>query len=126
MDHEIFGATYPEEIFLIKPRPVVVINESWNALGEKERELLTKIISALRISIDAVTIVSQPGLDVTRFQHTANRLMYFGKLPAGVSYYDILQAGNLAFICSESLTQLVDNEPARKQLWLGLKKLFSI
>lgn len=126
MNKELFEATYPEEIFQIRLRPVVVINEAWEKLGARERELLTKIISALRISIDAVTIVSQPGLDVTQYADKTNQLIYFGQLPAGVSYYDVLQSGNLSFICAESLTQLVDNEPARKQLWQGLRKLFSI
>ena len=126
MNQEIFGSTYPEEVFQIKPRPVVVINEAWSKLGDNERQLLTKIISALRISIDAVTIVSQPVLDVSQYYHKASHLIYFGKLPAGVTYYDVLQSGDLSFICAENLSQLVDNEPARKLLWQGLKKLFSI
>jgi DNA polymerase III psi subunit len=126
MNKELLESTYQEEIFQIRLRSVVVINEAWDKLGLKEHELLTKIISALRISIDAVTMVSQPGLDVTHFHNKTNQLIYFGKLPAGVSYYEVLQSGNLSFICAESLTQLVDNEPARKQLWQGLKKLFAI
>ena len=126
MNLEIFETTFSEELFQIKFKPIVVINEGWNKLDDKERELLTKIISALRISIDAITIVTRPGLDVTYFQQKTNHLLYFGILPAGVSYYEVLQSGDLSFICSESLAQLVDNEQARKQLWQGLRKLFSI
>lgn len=126
MNQEIFEATFPEEIYHLRFRPVVVIGEGWSKLGDKERELLKKIISALRISLDEVTIVSQSALDVTQYNHKASQLIYFGNVPAGVSYYEVLHFGDLSFICAESLAQLLENEPARKQLWQGLKKMFSL
>jgi len=126
MDQEIFGTTYQEEIFQIRQRPVVVINEAWDQLGEKERELLTKIITALKISIDSITIVSQPMLDIPSFTGKTHRLIYFGSLPSGIAPYENLESSGISFICSLSLTQLIDNEVARKQLWLGLRKLFSV
>ncbi len=126
MNQEIFATTYPEEIFRIKPKPVVVINEVWEKLGKKERELLTKIISALRISIDSITIVSQPSLDITLFAGKTHYLIYFGDLPKGFSHYEVLESNDISYVCSASLTQLLENEPARKQLWVSLRKLFSI
>lgn len=124
MDQEVFETTYPEEIFMLSPRPMVVINKTWEQLGEKERELLTKIISALKISIDSVTIVSQSPLDIASFKTKTIKLIYFGDTPAGGASYELQEAHGISFICSESLTQLLENEPARKQLWLSLKKLF--
>ena len=126
MNKELFDATYPEEIFQIKPKPIVVINESWERLGNKERDLLTKIIAALKISIDTITVISHPSLQITSFQGKANKLIYFGDLPIGLPPYEVLESGTVSFICSDSLTQLVDNEPARKQLWLGLNSLFAL
>lgn len=126
MDQEVFETTYQEEIFQIKPKPIVVINVGWEKLGEKERELLTKIISALKISLDSITIASQPSLETTSFTGKTNKLIYFGVLPSGISPYELLESGDLSFICSESLTQLLDNEASRKQLWVALKKLFSV
>jgi hypothetical protein len=126
MNKEVFETTYQEEIFQIKPKPFVVINIQWEMLGDKERELLSKIIAALKISIDSITIVSQQTLDITAFAGKTSKVVYFGDLPPGVSRYDILESGGLSFICSESLTQLLDNEASRKQLWVALKKLFSV
>jgi hypothetical protein len=126
MEQEVFETTYQEEIFQIKPKPVVVINVGWEKLGEKERELLTKIISALKISLDSITIASHPKLEITSFAGKTNKLIYFGDLPSGISRYELLESGDLSFICSESLTQLLDNEASRKQLWVALKKLFSV
>jgi len=126
MDQEIFATTYQEEIFQFKPKPIVVINKIWEQVGEKEEELLSKIISALKISIDSITIVSQPTLTITSFKGKTGKLIYFGDLPAGVSRYEVLESEGLSFICSESLSELIDNEPARKQLWLGLRRLFSV
>jgi hypothetical protein len=126
MDQEVFINTYQEEIFQIRQKPIVVINVTWQQLGNKERDLLAKIISALKISIDSTTIDSQPTLQITSYHNKTNKLIYFGELPAGVLYYEMLESGDLSFICSESLTQLIDNEPARKKLWQGLRRLFSI
>lgn len=126
MDQEVFVTTYQEEIFQLQPKPVVVINEPWEKLGEKERELLAKIISALKISIDTISLVSQPTLDIAFFAGKTYKVIYFGNLPTGVSRYEVLESGELSFICSESLAQLLDNEAARKQLWAGLKRLFSV
>ncbi len=126
MNQPLFESTFQEDLFQLGRRPVVVINESWEILGENERELLTKIISALKISIDSVTIVTQPTLDIASLKQKADRLIYFGILPAGVSRYEVLESDQLSFICSECLSDLLDNEPARKQLWMALKKLFSV
>ncbi len=126
MNEEVFDTTYQEEVYQIRLKPIVVINVAWDQLGEKERELLSKIISALKISVDSVTIVAQPLLDITYFNGKTLRLIYFGDLPEGVSRYEILESHVLSFICSVSLTQLLENEQARKQLWAALKKLFSV
>ena len=126
MDQEVFGTTYQEEIFRFKPKPIVVINKAWEQIGEKERELLSKIISSLKISIDSITVVSQPTLNITFFKAKTGKLIYFGDLPAGVTRYEVLESEGLSFICSESLSELIDNEPARKQLWIGLRSLFSV
>jgi DNA polymerase III psi subunit len=126
MDQEVFATTYQEEIFQFKPKPVVVINNAWEHMGEKERELLSKIISALKISIDSITVVSQPTLMITSFKGKTGKLIYFGDLPTGVARYEVLESEGLSFICSESLSELIDNEAARKQLWLGLRRLFSV
>lgn len=126
MDQEVFVNTYQEEIFEFKPKPIVVINKAWEQIGEKERELLSKIISSLKISIDSITVVSQPTLNITSFKDKTGKLIYFGDLLEGVSRYEVLESEGLSFICSESLSELIDNEPARKQLWLGLRRLFSV
>ncbi len=126
MDQEIFVTTYQEEIFQINSKPMVVINQDWEKLGGKERELLTKIITALKISIDSITITSQPTLNIKNFSKRTDKLIYFGDLPAGIARYENLESNGLSFICSENLTQLLENEPARKQLWLSLRKLFSV
>lgn len=126
MNEELFEATYQEVVFLMNPKPVVVIDTTWEKLGERERELLTKIISALKISIDSITIVSQHPLNIASFAGKTSKLIFFGETPASVSCYEVIESTDLSFIYAESLTQLIDNEAARKQLWQALKRLFSI
>ncbi len=126
MDKEIFETTYPEEIFLLKHQPVVIINEPWEKLGAKEREQLNKIITALRLSVDSISILSNPILNIASLKGKAERVIYFGELPAGVARYEVLESEGVSFICSESLTELVTNDSAKKQLWIALRILFSI
>ena len=126
MEREIFDTTYPEEIFLLKHQPVVIINGPWEQLGETEREQLYKIIAALKTPIDSITILTMPTLNITAFKGKADQVIYFGELPAGVARYEVLESDGVSFICSESLTDLLVNKAARNQLWIGLRALFSI
>jgi len=126
MNQEVFATTFQEEIFQIRPKPVVVIDVSWEKLEEKERELLSKIISALKISLDSITIVSQTTPDINSFIGKALKIIYFGEATTGIARYEIIESDGLSYICSDSLTQLLENEPARKQLWTGLRRLFSV
>jgi len=126
MDQEVFATTFQEEIYQIRSKPVVIIDVSWEKLGEKERELLSKIISALKISLDSIIIVSQTTPDINSFIGRANKLIYFGDSAVGISRYEIIELDGLSYIWADSLTQLLENEPARKQLWTGLRRLFSV
>jgi hypothetical protein len=126
MKLEIVDTIYQEEVYLIKHKPIVVMNVAWENLREIEYELLSKIISALRISLGSVLIVSRPSLDISAFIGKTSRLIYFGELPNGVAKYEVLESGELLFICSDSLTQLLENEASRKLLWVGLKKMFAV
>lgn len=117
---------FTEELYQIRTLPTVVITKSWKEVSQAEQELLARILTALKLSIDGVTIVHQPKLDLSAFTIKPEKVIYFGALPAGLTHYERIEAQGVALVASEELEQLLTNDPARKKLWTALKQLFSL
>jgi DNA polymerase III psi subunit len=124
MSKEVFEAVFQEEIYAVRVKPLVVIQESWNTLGPKEKELLSKIIGALKLPIEAIQIISRPDLDIESFKGKVEKIIYFGSNDHGYTNYEPITLSGVSFICSDSLSELLPNEATKKQLWLAMKKLF--
>ncbi len=125
MNIDIFESVFQEEVYSIKPKLVIVIENSWQALSEQERELLKKILGALKISLESIQIVSQSDFKISSFENKTEKLIYFGANPGDFANYQQHTFSGISFICSEALSQLLLNEAARKQLWAGLKDMFT-
>lgn len=117
---------YTEELYSIPPLPTVIITKSWEEVKETEREQLVKILSALKLPIERVMIRFQPAFDLSRWNEKPEKLIYFGSLPAGIAYYEVIDVNGVSLVASESLEVLLADEPARKRLWGALRQLFSI
>lgn len=124
MSKEVFEAVFQEEIYTLKSIPMVVIQEPWEKLGLKEKELLSKIIGALKLSIDSVQVVSGGEFNIQTFNGKNRKIIYFGKNSTGLANYEPHNQSGNSLISSESLTQLLENDTARKQLWIAMKNLF--
>lgn len=124
MHNEFFDSVFQEEIYQIKSKPLVVIEQPWEKLGASEKELLSKIIGALKIPLDAINIVVRPALQPEEFNAQDVKMIYFGKNLGDYKTYEPHQVSGASFICSESLSQLLTNDAGKKQLWLAMKKLF--
>ncbi|MBL7860635.1 MAG: DNA polymerase III subunit psi [Cyclobacteriaceae bacterium] len=123
---ELDQIIFREELYRIKSLPTVVLTKIWSEISETEKELLSKILAALKLSLDKVQIHYQPELNLARLPVKPERVIYFGALPAGLSYYELIQTHNLALVAAEDLTTLLAKEAARKLLWNALKQLFSV
>jgi DNA polymerase III psi subunit len=123
---ELDQIIFREELYRIKSLPTVVLTKTWSEISETEKELLSKILAALKLSLDKVQIHYQPELNLATLPVKPERVIYFGALPAGLSYYELIQTHNLALVSAEDLTILQANEAARKRLWNALKQLFSV
>lgn len=119
-------AIYTEELYSIAPQPTVILTKPWAAVQSAEREQLSKILSALKLSLERVTLIYQPKLDLAALIVKPERVIYFGPLPAGLTHYECIEAQGVALVASEDLSQLLTNDPARKKLWTALKQLFSL
>jgi hypothetical protein len=121
---EIFESTYPEELYLIKPRVTVVIPVPWAEVKEEEKVLLSKILNAVKQSLDSVFIRQQSHLDLSAWTKKPERVLCFS--PAeGLPKFEVLPGNGSSVIVSLPLPELMANDEAKKKLWVGLKVMFS-
>jgi hypothetical protein len=121
---EIFESTYPEELYLIQPRVTVVIPVPWAEVKEEEKVLLSKILSAVKQSLNSVVIRQQPHLDLSVWAEKPERVLCFS--PAeGLPKFEVLPEQGTSVIVSLPLPELLTNDEAKKKLWAGLRVMFS-
>jgi hypothetical protein len=121
---EIFESTYPEELYLIQPRVTVVIPVAWAEVKEEEKVLLSKILNAVKQSLDSVVIKQQPHLDLSVWAEKPERVLCFSNAE-GLPKFEVLPANGISVIVSLPLPELLTNDEAKKKLWAGLKVMFS-
>jgi hypothetical protein len=120
---EIFESTYPEELYLIRQRVTVVIPVPWSEVKEAEKILLSKILSAVKQSLESVVVKQQPQLDLSVWTEKPERVLCFS--PAeGLPKFEVLPAHGTSVIVSLPLPELLTNDDAKKKLWAGLKVMF--
>lgn len=117
---------FPEEVYQLSPKPVVVVNKLWKDVTTEESTLLSKILAAIRHSLDSVNIVYQTQLDVTQFSFKPEAVICFGIAAKGLTLYEPIEANQVSIVLSESLTDLLKNDAARKLLWQALKRQFKV
>ena len=122
----LFDTLYPEGLFVISPAPTIILDQPWDEITVAEKTLLGKILSAIRQSLDAVTIKYQDSLDLSAWTEKPSRVIYFGKPVKGIPLYETVEANGVAITASENLKALSTNEEARKKLWQALKKQFAV
>jgi DNA polymerase III psi subunit len=122
----MFQSIFTEELFSVKESTTIVINESWETISEEEKKLLSRILNAIKLSLDAVIIKSQATLNLSDWVHKPTHLIFFGDPVKGLAQYEVLVASGVTIVTSASLKQLAQDEPLRKKLWQALKKQFSI
>jgi hypothetical protein len=121
---EIIESTYHEELYLIQQKVTVVIPVQWIEVKDEEKVLLSKILSAVKQSLDSVVIKHQPLFDLSSWLEKPERVICFS--PAeGLPKYEVLPAQGLSVIISLPLSELITNDEAKKKLWGGLKAMFS-
>ena len=126
MNSILFESIFSEQLFSVAVAPTIVINQPWEKISHEERNLLSKILGAIRLSLDSVSIKHQPTLDLSAWIEKPKHLIYFGEPVKGLQPYEVVEANGVSIVISESLSSLLQNDPSRKKLWQALKKQFSI
>jgi len=122
--YSIFETTFPEELYLLHPKVTVIVPVPWTEVKDEERILLSKILSAVKQSLDSVVVIHQPKLDLSVFAEKPKKVLCFS--PAeGLPKFEVLPAQDTSVIVSLPLTELLTNDDAKKKLWAGLRVMFS-
>ncbi|MEQ8361454.1 MAG: hypothetical protein RIF39_07725 [Cyclobacteriaceae bacterium] len=119
-------ATFTEDLYIIPLPTTVVINTSWKDLGEKEIELLSKILSSVKLSLAAVRIVEMKALNLTEWKAKPSQLIGFGIEAPGIATYEVITTPETQLVLADSLTTLLGEDQLKKRLWISLKQLFSL
>lgn len=117
---------FSEEVYRLAAKPVVVVNKPWTEISPEESSLLSKILNAIKHSLDSVNIVYQSQLDVTQFSFRPETVICFGSGTKGLALYEPIDANQVSIVLSESLTELLKNDASRKLLWQALKQQFKV
>lgn len=115
---------YQEELYTGTSATIILIDKPWATLSDDDRSLLTKILGAVKLSIDQVQIVHAEKTslrDLAIYQPA--RVISFG---VGVAEFQDLYSrhasGTTSVILSEPLSGLDDVK--KKNLWAALRQMF--
>jgi len=124
MTNELFSTIYGEEVYNVPPPVTIVLGQSWKDLKSEERQLLTKILLAIRQTIDRVRILHQTKLDLSEWSAKPAQVIAFVAPAKGVALYEVIRTDSSAIIFSDSPDVLMTDDVAKKKLWLALQTLF--
>jgi DNA polymerase III psi subunit len=119
-------ATFTEDLYILPSLTTVLINTQWKDLGEKEIELLSKILNSVKLSLAAVRIVEMKSLDLSGLKEKPSLLIGFGIDAPGIATYEVVATPETQLVLADSLTTLLGEDQLKKKLWISLKQLFSL
>lgn len=126
MAGSVFESLYQEEIYLVRPRTLVLLDKAWTDIPENERTLLTKILGSVKLSLATVQILHRESADLNELSAlNAERVIAFGtRLSPVHKQYEYVPVDGYHVIVSHSLSALDDAR--KKNLWLALRQMFGL
>lgn len=116
---------FNESIYKINANVTVLLSRDWSEISSEERTLLSKILAALRLSLDAVQVITGTDFSFEDWASPPSKLIVFGEA-FGLTLYTETTFKGIPTVAAEDLNVLLANENTRKQLWLALKSLFKL
>lgn len=115
---------YQEEIYKIKDQVLIVLSSPWQSISQEEKTLLSKILGAIKLSLDSVQIISKKNLDFKFIKNYAPKwvLQFSNDSDSEFPYYIVTSIEGVSIIKSHVLADLDDAR--KKSLWMALKGLF--
>ncbi len=125
MEPSAMNSIYQEEIYSVEVPVTVVINKAWKDIQPEQRELLAKILQAVKHPLESVKIIQQPSFDLSGMNEKPKRMIAFMTPPKGLALYEVIVTGETAVVFSDDLEILTSDDAAKRKLWNTLKAFFS-
>ena len=115
---------YSEELYNIRGKVLVVIPRPWSEIQEEEKVLLGKILSAVKLSLSSIQIVSRSEFSVVDFKaYCPHCIIAFGAVcKNSIRTYEKITENDTSIVVSDELRHLDDER--KRNLWLTLKQVF--
>lgn len=124
MADPFFESLYSEELYQPTLKTSVVIPTAWKKIGDEERQLLSKILGSVKLSLESVKIIEQEQFNLSTWIEKPNKLISFSQASEGLTKYEVIEVDGTSLVLSNSLTELIGDDAGRKKLWLAIKQLF--
>ena len=126
MSTEALQHLFQEELYKFTTAVTIVLPSAWNTYSKDEQLLLGKILTSVKIDINAVRIVVQPSVDLQSLRiYTPARVLIFGSASGeDLPLYQAVQAQGFMVIRADDLGRL--DEQKKKNLWTALRQMFGI
>jgi len=118
--------TFSEDIYLLPELVTIVLEKPWASVSMEEQAQLSKILNALKLSLDQVRITVQEQLDLIKLIGQPNHVIVFGLALKGVNPYEFITVKDTRLVMSEGLSALLTNDDAKKKLWQALRPMFGL
>lgn len=120
-----YQTIYPEETYVVPVPVTVVIDLPWPQLSDELRLLLNNILKAVGQSTASVRILQQATADVSTLIEKPPFLIAFLPPAKGIPVYEAVEVDGCKMLFSAPLEKLAGDEVSKRQLWNGLKAMFS-
>jgi hypothetical protein len=126
MKEEILEDLFQEEIYNIHSKTFIVIPTTWSELSEDDIQLLSKILTAVKLNLSSVRIVTLSKLEnSSQLPETPSSIILFG-VPThpSIKLYQPSKLMGIPIIVADRLPSL--DEPKKKNLWVALKAMYTV
>jgi hypothetical protein len=117
---------YQEELYQFRSPLVVVLARAWESYSTDEQQLLKKILTSIKVDMNAVQLITAPALDLNSL-HTygAGKVLVFGsEISESLGKYQQTSAQGFTVIHADDLSALDDQK--KKNLWIALRPMFGV
>ena len=117
---------------------LILVNEPEHAfLGDEELSFLMNVLNACSISMVDVAVVNSNNDETVEYeklmiQFSPSVILFLGTepqllgFPVQIPIYQVQQYNKQQYLCAPNLQKLSTDKEEKKQLWVSLKKIFSI
>lgn len=117
---------FTEELYRLPGKTLVLLPLPWHTVQPNEVLLLSKILGSVRLSLDAVQVISLAEADVESLKiYNPSHVLSFGcRLTPNTKPFTTETINGVCIVQSDALSNLDD--PKKKSLWVALKQAFKL